>query len=318
MDLTALTKEDALSMKQPARHPLTPDTAQERWRRLRRWSPTPAIRLSLAAHGLGAAAIALAPQVWLHVLAGLAVNHAALSCGMLPRSGMLGRNLRRLPPARSGHVALTFDDGPDPEITPRILDMLDSFGAKASFFVIGDRAERQPELLRDMLRRGHGVENHTHRHPMAFACLGPVRQWREIHRAQRAIEEACGQAPRFFRAPMGLRNPLLDPALAVEGLQLVSWTRRGLDTLRQEPEAVLARLTRGLAAGDILLLHDGSSARDGQGRPLVLEVLPELLRRIAAAGLTATSLAGAPPPDGAGAARAAGAASPGRDGCACR
>lgn len=294
------------------------DTAQDRWRRLRLWSPSPAIRLSFAAHGLGAAAVALAPQVWPLVLAGLAANHAALSCGMLPRSGMLGRNVRRLPAARDGQVALTFDDGPDPEVTPRILDILDSFGARASFFVIGERAERHPGLLRDVLRRGHGVENHTHRHPMAFACHGPVRQWREIHRAQRAIEEACGQAPRFFRAPMGLRNPLLDPALAAEGLQLVSWTRRGLDTLPQKPQAILARLTRGLAAGDILLLHDGSSARDGQGRSLVLEVLPELLRRIAAAGLTATSLACVLPPDDAGEARAAGPASPGRDGCACR
>lgn len=296
---------------------LIQDTSWDRWRRLRRWSPSPAIRLSLAAHGLATAAVVVAPQIWPQVLAGLAANHVALSCGMLPRSCMLGRNLRRLPATRDGQVALTFDDGPDPEVTPQVLDILDSSGAKASFFVIGERAERHPGLLREMLRRGHGVENHTHRHPAAFACHGPVRQWREIHRAQRAIEDACGQAPRFFRAPMGLRNPLLEPALAAEDLQLVSWTRRGLDTLRQEPETILARLTRGLAAGDILLLHDGASARDGQGRPLVLQVLPELLRRIAAAGLRATSLAGEPAP-AAAEAGAGGEASPGPGGSACR
>jgi len=280
----------------PTPSPAMEPSARDRWRRLRLWSPSPAVRLSLTAHALGAVAVAAAPQLWPQVLAALAVNHAALACGMRPRSAMLGRNLRRLPAAQDGVVALTFDDGPHPEVTPRILDILDAFGAKASFFVIGQRVERHPELVRELLRRGHGVENHTHRHPIGFAFRGPIGQWREIHRAQRAIEAACGQAPRFFRAPMGLRNPLLDPALAAEGLQLVSWTRRGFDTRRQEPAAILARLTRGLASGDILLLHDGSSALDGEGRPLVLEVLPALLRRIAEAGLTVTSLPGLPRP----------------------
>lgn len=280
----------------PTDSPAMQDSAQDRWRRLRLWSPSSAVRLSLTAHALGATALAAAPQLWPQVLAALALNHAALGCGMAPRSALLGRNLRRLPAAQDGLVGLTFDDGPHPDITPRVLDILDAFGAKASFFVIGQRVERHPGLVRELLRRGHGVENHTHRHPIGFACQGPLGQWREIHRAQRAIEEACGQAPRFFRAPMGLRNPLLDPALAAEGLQLVSWTRRGLDTRRQAPEAILARLTRGLASGDILLLHDGSSARDAEGRPLVLEVLPGLLRRIAGAGLTATSLACLPRP----------------------
>lgn len=271
-------------------------SARDRWRRLRRWSPSPAVRLSLAAHALGGAAVVAAPQFWPQVLAAIALNHAVLSCGIAPRSAMLGPNLRRLPAEHEGLVALTFDDGPHPEVTPRILDILDAFGAKASFFVIGRQVERHPGLVRELLRRGHSVENHTHRHPMGFACRGSIGQWREIHRAQRAIEEACGQAPRFFRAPMGLRNPLLDPVLAAEGLDLVSWTRRGLDTRRQAPEAILARLTRGLASGDILLLHDGSSALDDQGRPLVLEVLPALLRRIAEAGLRATSLACLPRP----------------------
>ena len=257
------------------------------------------MRVSLAAHALGAAAVAAAPQFWPEVLAVLTSNHAALTCGMFPRSAMLGPNLRRLPPAQQGHVVLTFDDGPHPEVTPRVLDILDSFGAKASFFVIGERVERHPQLVRELLRRGHGVENHTHHHPKGFACRGPLGQWREIDRAQKAIEAACGQAPRFFRAPMGLRNPLLDPVLAATGLQLVSWTRRGFDTRRQEPAAVLGRLSRGLASGDILLLHDGSSARDGEGRPLVLEVLPDLLRKIAGAGLKASSLAVLPRPSAA-------------------
>ncbi|MDB5378976.1 MAG: GlcNAc deacetylase, Carbohydrate Esterase Family 4-like protein [Rubritepida sp.] len=256
------------------------------------------MRASLLAHGAGAALLAGAPQLWPQVLGALALNHAVLTCGMHPRSAMLGRNLTRLPAGHGACVALTFDDGPDPEVTPQVLDLLDAHGAKASFFVLGSRAERHPALLREMLGRGHGVENHTHDHPFGFACMGPVAQWREVRRAQEAIAAACGQAPRYFRAPMGLRNPLLDPALAAEQLSLVSWTRRGLDTRPGPPEQVLARLTGGLAAGDILLMHDGSTVR-GRGarstgrRPPVLDVLPGLLHRISALGLTAIAL---PPP----------------------
>ena len=269
---------------------------QEFWRGSRNWSPSPAIRASFLAHGAGATLLALAPQLWPQVLGALALNHGALMCGMHPRSALLGRNLVRLPGEREGRVALTFDDGPHPGITPRILDVLDAFGAKASFFVIGRRAAQHPALLREILRRGHGVENHTHRHLPSFACLGPVGQWRELREAQDAIADASGHTPRYFRAPYGLHSPLLDPALAATELGLVSWTRRGLDTLRARPEKVLARLTDGLAQGDILLLHDGvTSALDAEGRPIVLEVLPALLRRIAALGLTAAAL---PPPAG--------------------
>jgi peptidoglycan/xylan/chitin deacetylase (PgdA/CDA1 family) len=259
-----------------------------------RWSPSPAIKASFVAHGAGLSLLAAAPQLWPQVLGAVVLNHAVLTCGMHPRSAMLGRNLTRLPMEREGRVVLTFDDGPNPEVTPRVLDILDTHGAKASFFVVGRRAEQHPALLREMLRRGHGIENHTYRHPHGFACMGPFAQRREIRLAQEAIAAACGHMPRYFRAPMGLRNPLLDPALAAEGLRLVSWTRRGLDTRRGRPPGrVLARLTNGLAAGDILLLHDGSSALGAQGRPIVLEVLPDLLRGIAELGLAATAL----PPD---------------------
>ena len=107
----------------------------------------------------------------------------------------------------------------------------------------------------------------------------------ELATAQARLADITGEAPRFFRAPAGLRNPFLSPVLEQLGLQLVSWTRRGFDTQAHAPAVVLARLTRRLAAGDILLLHDGHAGRTSAGQPLVLAVLPALLDRFRSAGL---------------------------------
>lgn len=240
--------------------------------------------------------LAIQPAAWLHLLGLLALNHAILACGMHPRSSLLGPNMTRLPAVSSGTVSITFDDGPHDDVTPKVLDILDAHGATASFFVVGQRAARRGPLLRDALRRGHSVENHTHRHPAGFAAFGALRLRREIAEAQAAIADACGQAPRFFRAPMGLRSPLLDPVLAIEGLRLVSWTRRGYDTVTSCPDRILARLARGLASGDILLLHDTAARTDADGKPVVLTVLPRLLELIASAGLKATALPDSPAP----------------------
>lgn len=249
------------------------------------------MRASLWLHAGGIGALGLAPSLWPWVLGGVAANHLVLGLsGMCPRSRMLGPNLSRLPErcARRGQVALTFDDGPDPDTTPRVLDLLDAHQARASFFVIGRRAARHPALVRDILRRGHSVENHTHSHPPHFAALGLGAQRREIRQAQDAIREAGG-APRFFRPPAGLQSPLLAPALAGLGLRHASWTWRGADGVIGDPARVLRRL-RGAGAGDIVLLHDGNSRPDAGGRPVVLAVLPAFLARLRAAGLSPVPL----------------------------
>ncbi len=259
----------------------------------RRWDPTPAIRFSAFFHAGGAAALAAVPELWPPIVAGLAANHAVLlTASLLPRSQLLGRNLVRLPEAaaRRGEVAITFDDGPDPEVTPRVLDCLDAHGASASFFCVGERAASAPALVREIVRRGHSVENHSLRHSTGFGWYGPWRLARELAGAQRALADAAGVAPRFFRAPFGTRNPLLDPALARLGLTLVSWTRRGYDTVDADAARVLKRLTTGLRAGDVLLLHDGVTVRERRGAPTVLAALPRLLERLAERGLKAVSL----------------------------
>jgi peptidoglycan/xylan/chitin deacetylase (PgdA/CDA1 family) len=171
-----------------------------------------------------------------------------------------------------------------------VLDILARHGAQASFFCIGERVTAHAALARDLVRAGHSIENHSQRHRHTFSLLGPRGLRAEIGEAQRQIAAVTGELPRFFRAPAGLRNPFLEPVLSGLGLQLASWTRRGFDTVRREPDRVLARLRRDLAAGDILLLHDGHAARAAGGEPVVTVVLPALLAACKAQGLRVVSL----------------------------
>lgn len=257
------------------------------------WTMPPLLRASAALHVGAAVAFAARPDLWPAWLGLLAADHALLTfAGLWPRCDWLGPNLTRLPAAAvaRGEVALTIDDGPDPEVTPQVLDLLDAAGAKATFFCIAERARAHPELLREMLRRGHSVQNHSRHHRHTFSLLGPEGFRDEISQAQAIFTALTGQTPAFFRAPAGLRNPFLEPVLHRLGLRLASWTRRAYDTREGDPARVLATLTAGLAAGDILLLHDANAARGADGRPVILAVLPELLAAFDRAGLRAVTL----------------------------
>jgi peptidoglycan/xylan/chitin deacetylase (PgdA/CDA1 family) len=187
-------------------------------------------------------------------------------------------------------MALTFDDGPDPDVTPRVLDILDAHAVRATFFCIASHATKHPELCREIARRGHAVENHSRGHSMGFAMRGMGGMRREISAAQSDLATLTGRVPRFFRPPAGIRSPLLDPVLHDLGLGLASWTRRGFDTRLQDADFVHARLAQNLAAGDILLLHDGHCARAPDGEPVVLKVLPRLIRHAQSLGLKPVTL----------------------------
>jgi peptidoglycan-N-acetylglucosamine deacetylase len=258
-----------------------------------RWHPSTLVRLSFVAHAAAAGLILVRPTLWPWAASGLLANHALLTAsGLLPRSSLLGPNWTQLPANASagGRIAITFDDGPDPEVTPRVLDVLDQRKIVATFFCIGDRVAAHPALTRDIVRRGHAIENHSRRHPNSFSVLGPRAMAAEIAWTQDIIGSIVGQRPLFFRAPAGLRNPFLDPVLARLALRLASWTRRGFDTVTNRPATVLARLLRDLGSGDILLLHDGHAARTIDGNPVLLEVLPGLLDAIRSKGLTPITL----------------------------
>ncbi|HWZ64370.1 MAG TPA: polysaccharide deacetylase family protein [Steroidobacteraceae bacterium] len=271
----------------PASSDSPPEPAQ------RAYHPSPFIRGSVALHVAAAGALIARPGLWPWALAAVLANHLALTAaGLWPRAALLGPNYTRLPAGAvaRGEIAITIDDGPDPDVTPAVLALLDKHDARSSFFCVGAHIARYPQLAREIVARGHSVENHTQHHLHRFSLLGPRAMRSEVVGAQESIGFATGVVPRFFRAPAGLRNPFLEPQLARAGLTLVSWTRRGFDTVATSPEPVLRRLTQRLTAGDILLLHDGHAARTAGGTPLILEVLPRLLAAVRAAGLKPVTL----------------------------
>jgi peptidoglycan-N-acetylglucosamine deacetylase len=263
-----------------------------------RWRPSPLLTASAAVH-LGAAAALLArPRAWPWSLGALLANHVVLAAaGLWPRSRLLGANWTRLPERDSliPGVAITIDDGPDPQITPQVLALLEAYGARASFFCIGERVLRYPDLAQEIVRRGHVIENHSQHHRHNFSLLGPSGMNSEVSQAQESIFRVTGSRPQFFRAPAGLRNPFLDPVLTRMKLHLASWTRRGFDTVSADADAVFRRLAKPLRAGDILLLHDGHAARTRRGQPVILEVLPRLLEELKTRGLESITLRSALP-----------------------
>jgi peptidoglycan/xylan/chitin deacetylase (PgdA/CDA1 family) len=238
--------------------------------------------------------VLLAPAHWPWALAMAVFSQTLLMAVCLwPRSQWIGANLVQLPDASAqrGEVAITIDDGPDPQVTPQVLDILAQYGAPATFFFIGERAAAHPELCRRVLGAGHRIENHGARHPTLLSFSGPAGWRREILGGQALLQGITGQTPRFYRAVAGLRNPFLDPVLHRCGLRLASWTRRGFDTRETNPDVVLQKLTTQLAGGDILLLHDGHAARTIDGVPLIVSVLPRLLDTLRARGMTPVTLA---------------------------
>ena len=260
------------------------------------WRPSPLLAASAAVHLGAAAALIARPRAWPWTLSALLANHVVLAAaGLWPRSQLLGANWTRLPERGGPRVAITIDDGPDPDITPRVLALLEGYAACATFFCIGERVLRYPDLAQEIVRRGHLIENHSQRHRHNFSLLGPSGMNSEVSQAQESIFRVTGSSPQFFRAPAGLRNPFLDPVLVRLKLHLASWTRRGFDTVSADADAVFRRLANALQAGDILLLHDGNAARTRRGQAVILEVLPRLLDALTARGLKSVTLRSALP-----------------------
>ncbi|MCP5558661.1 MAG: polysaccharide deacetylase family protein [Verrucomicrobiaceae bacterium] len=183
-----------------------------------------------------------------------------------------------------GEVWLTIDDGPDPTDTPQILDLLEARGAKATFFLIGKKAAAHPDLVREIIRRGHEVGNHTMNHfAGSFWIRGPGVVRREILDANDVLSPLMeGQNIRWFRAPAGLRNQWVHPVLMEAGLELAAWSSRGYDGVSADSDTVVSRVLQTMKEGGIVLLHEGRLSNSGDR--LILRVLPRVLDEIAAKG----------------------------------
>jgi len=158
---------------------------------------------------------------------------------------------------KQSSVALTFDDGPT-EYTAEVLDLLKKFGQKATFFCIGTQVEKNPELLQRIVSEGHLVGNHTYTHS-SFIGFWPVqRVSEEIRTTQKVISAYTGKTPVFFRPPFGVTNPSISKACEKNGMEVVGWSIRSLDTVLKNEQTILKRILPRLRKGSIVLLHDTS------------------------------------------------------------
>jgi len=208
--------------------------------------------------------VALAPIVLAHIL---------LLCAMLiPNCQWFGPVLRSFDTTEP-ELWLTIDDGPSPVHTMALLDILDRFQARATFFLIGKPAEQFPHLVTEILARGHQIANHTYTHPTgSFWFAGPGRIAAEIDRCAELLRTGPDRPARFFRAPVGLKNVFVHPELERRGLSLIGWSIRGLDTIRRDPAQVAERILRSIKPGAVVLQHEGQRAeKNPEFNPSCLE-----------------------------------------------
>jgi peptidoglycan-N-acetylglucosamine deacetylase len=201
---------------------------------------------------------------------------------MVPSSQLFGPTVRATGDASS--MALTFDDGPNPTATPRILDLLDRYNQHATFFVMGRHVRAFPELAREIVARGHAIENHTDTHP-SLALLSGRRIREELDRCDQAISSATGLTAKWMRPPYGFRSPLLGSIIAARGNSGVAmWSMMARDWKPQPAEPVIERL-RHARGGDIVLLHDGDHQTLEGDRSHVVAALEYWLPRWKDSGL---------------------------------
>ena len=205
------------------------------------------------------ALVALWPHSPPAAVAVLALSHALLLYPTLrPNVQWLGPVITRFESSEK-EVWLTIDDGPT-EDTPAVLELFARKQVTATFFVKGELVEAHPQLIADILARGHTVANHSQTHPGgSLWCSPPGRIAREIDRCSDALQAVTGTRPTWFRAPVGFKNPFFHPLLARRGMQLIGWTARGFDAVVDDPEKVLARILPDIEPGAIIVLHQGRS-----------------------------------------------------------
>lgn len=209
--------------------------------------------------------VALTPLFLSHLM--------ALYATLVANCGWWGPVVRRFETQRP-EVWITIDDGPCPAHTPKILDTLDQFGARATFFVVGQKAENYPRLITEILTRGHEIANHTFTHPSrSFWAAGPRLVAHEIARCAELLRTPPDKPAKLFRAPAGLKSPFVHPELRRRGLALIGWTVRGFDTWRRDPAKVAASIAKRVKPGAIVVLHEAHRIeRDQEFNPRCIQL----------------------------------------------
>jgi peptidoglycan/xylan/chitin deacetylase (PgdA/CDA1 family) len=252
-----------------------------------------AFAVKAVAIAAGAALVAVAPPGWtapaLVALGAIVVGFFTYAIAH-PRSRFFVPVVSRLA-GGAPVVALTFDDGPDPEVTPAVLDILGAHGARATFFVLGERAARYPDVIRRIHREGHSVGTHTQHHRIGFHFARPAHVRREIDDAIDVVAGILAVRPTLFRPPQGLRTPSFASGWRrTRGQVCVTWSVRGLDSLRTTAAAITRRVARGLGPGAIVALHDGTGLGGSHDRAPTLAALPEILAACRRRGLRCVAL----------------------------
>jgi peptidoglycan/xylan/chitin deacetylase (PgdA/CDA1 family) len=254
----------------------------------------PPVRLALYAATVGilvvsARAILVAPPPLGVALLAL-TGYAALILGgvLVLRWRVFVDAVVRAPSGSTG-VALTFDDGPHPRWTARVLEILAARGAKATFFVVGRKAEEHPDVVRAIVAGGHAVGMHSYAHDRLFALRGARRVREDLERGVAAIERITGRRPLLFRPPIGHTNPTVARVVDALDLVVVGWSIAGRDGVAwARPADVAARVRRDLRDGAIVLLHDAPER--GEREPAAVRALPAILDAIAAERLEVVPL----------------------------
>jgi peptidoglycan/xylan/chitin deacetylase (PgdA/CDA1 family) len=190
-------------------------------------------------------------------------------------------------------VWITIDDGPHPIDTPQILEILDRYQAKATFFVIGTKVLQHPDLIREIVQRGHSLGNHTFSHPIrSFWIALSSRLQDEIDRCSAALQQVSPleTPPSHFRAPVGMTNYFLPPLLKQRNLRLIGWSARGYDTMESDPEKIVGRILKTISPGTIILLHEGHHQEKATGtNPKSLDLLLQRLKTLGYAAVLPSS-----------------------------
>ncbi|MUH35361.1 polysaccharide deacetylase family protein [Zobellia amurskyensis] len=155
-------------------------------------------------------------------------------------------------------VSITFDDGPNSEFTPRVLDLLAKYNAKATFFCIGQQVEKHPDILKKIIAQGHTIGNHTYTHANTFGFFPLDKVMNEITRTKKAVHALTEKEMMLYRPAFGVTNPQIEKAIKKLNLHSIGWNVRSLDTTSRSEKTILKRITRKVSKGDIILLHDTS------------------------------------------------------------